>query len=377
MLEINDTGLVIERLDSILSRLSQSMRDIYGADININPDTPDGQWIGIMSQGIADINEILAGVYAMSDPTTATGVWLDTQLKYVGIERNRATYSYLNDVQLSVVSGTIIPNGYTVTDENGIEWQTVNAATATGSTLTMMFRSSEVGAYHLASGKELTPKTIVLGVQQILTTSDSQLGQLQESDESALMRFLRSYSINNLDDREGLEAALLALTDVRDAKVYENYTNVTDANGVEAHTINPVVIGGLDNDIAETIRRKKAVGCGLQGAVEVTLFYEGMDRLIKFDRSTPIDISVNVTVVRKSAAIDVDQNLIKNELASNQFLIAEDVVAGSLYCGASSANYKIKEILLSTSTLTDVLLVPIGLREHGVISASNVTVTVE
>ena len=377
MLSITDKGLEIERLDSIINRLSQAMRDIYGADINLNPDTPDGQMIGIWAQGVADINEVMAGVYGASDPTKAFGVWLDIQLKYVGIERNRATYSYLNDVELTVVSGTIIPEGYAVRDENGIEWVTVNAATATSTTLFMQFRSNQVGAFHLAADKELTPKTIVLGVQNIKTTSDSQLGQLQESDESALMRFLRSYSINNLDDREGLEASLLALTDVRDARVYENYTGTIDANGVEPHTINPVVIGGLDNDIAETIRRKKAVGCGLQGSVEVTLFYEGMDRLIKFDRSTPIDISVKVTVVRRSAAIDVDQNAIKNELATNTFLIAEDVVAGSLYCGASSANYKIKEILLSTDTLTDVLIVPIGLREHGVISANDVTVVIE
>ena len=92
MLQITEKGLEIERLDAILDRLSQGMRDIYGQDINLNPDTPDGQWIGILSQGIADINEVIAGVYGMSDPTSAVGQWLDIQVKYVGISRNRATY---------------------------------------------------------------------------------------------------------------------------------------------------------------------------------------------------------------------------------------------------------------------------------------------
>ena len=375
MLEISNTGLVIERLDAILTRLSQSMRDIYGQDINLNADTQDGQFIGILSQGVADFNEVLAGVYAMSDPTTAVGRWLDIQLKYAGLERNRATFSYLNDVRFTVVNNTIIPEGYTLTDENGTEWTTTNTATSTGTSLVMQLRSVEVGAFHLASGKLLTPKTIVLGVQAVTTTSDSVLGKTQESDAEALARFLRSYTINNLDEREGLEGALLALTDVRDAKVYENYTNATDVNGVEAHSINAVVLGGVDEDIALQILKKKAVGCGLQGAQSVTVFYEGLDRIVKFDRSTAVDIDIKITVVRSSAAIAVDQQAIIDALQSSSFMIAEDVVAGSLYAIASNPIYKIKSVLLTSGVLIDQLIIPVGLREHGVINA--VTVVIE
>ena len=375
MLEISNTGLVIERLDAILTRLSQSMRDIYGQDINLNADTQDGQFIGILSQGVADFNEVLAGVYAMSDPTTAVGRWLDIQLKYVGLERNRATFSYLNDAQFTVVNNTIIPEGYTLTDENGTEWVTTNTATSTGTSLVMQLHSVEVGAFHLASGKPLTPKTIVLGVQAVTTTSDSVLGKTQESDAEALARFLRSYTINNLDEREGLEGALLALTDVRDAKVHENFTGTTDANGVEAHTINPVIIGGVSEDIALQILKKKAVGCGLQGSQSVTVFYEGLDRIVKFDRSTVVDIDVKITVVRNSAAIAVDQQAIIDALQSSSFMIAEDVVAGSLYAIASNPIYKIKSVLLTSGALIDALIIPVGLREHGVINA--VTVVIE
>lgn len=377
MLEITNDGLVIERLDEILARLSEAMRGIYGSDINIDPDTPDGELIGIFSQALADINEIIAGVYAFSDPTKAVGVWLDIQLKYVGLERNRQTYSYLNDVNIATVAGTVIPVGYTATDENGVEWQTVSAVTAIGSSVSVQFRTSEYGPFHLASAKELIPKTVVLGVQSITTTSDSLLGRLQESDESALMRFLRSYSINNLDDREGLEAALLALNDVRDAKVYENFTGAVDANGVDPHSINVVIIGGDNVEIANKIINKKSLGCGLQGAITETVFYQGMDRDVKFDRATKVDISVKITVVRRSSAIDVDEDQIKNHLADNLFLIAEDVVAGSLYCGTSDSNYKVKSITLSSGVLVDQLLIPIGLREYGSIAAEDVEVTVE
>lgn len=377
MLQISNTGLEIERLDAILARLSQSLREIYGNDINIDPDTPDGQMIGIFSQALADINEIIAGVYAFSDPTKAVGGWLDIQLKYAGISRDRQEYSYLNNVNVSAVNGTAIPPGVVVTDANGVEWQTVNQATVSGSSVSMQLRSSEYGAFHLATGQELIPKTVILGIQSLYTTQDSVLGRLQESDESALMRFLRSYSVNNLDDREGVEAALLALNDVRDAKVYENYTGAIDANGVEPHSINAIVIGGTNEDVARTIIVKKGLGCGLQGAITQTVFYKELDREVRFDRSEQVDISVKITVVRRSSAIDVNQDDIKKSIASNKFLIAEDVVAGSLYCGTNSQNYKVKSITLSTSSLTDQLVIPIGLRQHGSISIEDIEVTVE
>ena len=373
MLQITDKGLVIERLNEIIERLSTEMRNIYGNDINIDPDTPDGQLIGIFSQSLADINEIIAGVYANSDPYTAVGNWLDSQVKYVGIERNREAYSYLPNVRLNVMSGTIIPSGYTVTDENGTEWLTTNSATATGATLVMQFRSAEYGAFHLPTNKELTPKTIVLGVQSVTTTSESIKGRLRESDASLLLRFMRSYTINSLDNREGLEAVLLSLPDVKDARVYENYTNVTDANGIEPHSINAIVIDGSDEDIATAIIKKKSLGCGVQGSNEVVIFYDSLDRIVKFDRATPVDVSVKVKIVRSGATIDVDTQSIKESVSSNQFRIGEDLLAGQLYASASGQDYIVKEILLNDTDL----IASIGIRQYGRILIDNVEVIIE
>lgn len=377
MLEISDKGLVIERLDSILTRLAADMRQIYGSNININPDTPDGQMLGIFAQGLADINEAIAGVYAFSDPTKAVGTWLDIQLKYVGSSRVRPKYSYLNNVELRVAVGTIIPKGFTVVDENRNEWVTLNAAKAAGTTLNIAFRSAEYGAFDLTKEQPLTEKTIVLGVGAITNKADAELGNLQESDAAALARFLRSYQQNNINDVEGLEGALLALPDVRDVLIYENYTNTTDSKGVRAHTINTVIVGGNDMDIAKTIQLKKTMGCGLQGDTTVNLFYRGMERPIRFDRAKRIDVSVKVTVVRRDAGTDVSVSEIKEAIASNQFMIAEDVIAGSLYCGVNNRSFKVKSLVLSTDTLTDELIIPIGLREYGSISAENVEVLIE
>lgn len=377
MLQITETGLVIERLDEILERLSNQFKSIYGSDINISPDTPDGQAIGVWSQGVADLNEIIAGVYAMSDPTKAIGTWLDIQLKYVGEQRNKPEYSYLNDVKLNVDIGSIIPTGYTVKDENGTEWQVVNGATATTNPFYLQFRSSEYGAFSLGVAKKLIPKTVILGVKSIETTKISEQGRLKESDEEALMRFLRSYQNNATHDVLGLEGDLLGLPDVRDVIIYENYTATMDAKGVEGHTINTVIIGGIDEDIAKTIIEKKTLGTGLQGSTEVNVFYDEMDRIVNFDRAVKVPVLVGATVVRRSNLIDINVDDIKRKISSNDFSINEEVVAGALYCGINSSDYKIKSITLTAKDVVDGLTIPIGLREYASISFEDVSVDIE
>jgi len=56
-------------------------------------------------------------------------------------------------------------------------------------------------------------------------------------------------------------------------------------------------------------------------------------------------------------------------------IYAEDVIAGALYGIAYDPNYQVKSILLTSGLIVDALIIPIGLREHGVINA--VTVVVE
>lgn len=377
MLEINEKGLVIERLDSILSRFSDNLRGIYGADINLSPDTQDGQMVGIYSQGLADLNEAIAEVYAMSDPTKAVGTWLDIQLKYVGSTRIRPKYSYLNSVEVNTQVGTIFPSGYTVKDKNQNEWVLVDSTTAASNKVILQFRSSEYGAFDLAADEPLTAKTIVLGVGTITNKANAELGNLKESDPSTLARFLRSYQQNNINDVEGLEGALLNLPDVRDVIIYENWTDTVDAKGVKGHSINAVIVGGNDLEIAKTIQLKKTMGCGLQGNTTVQLFHRGIERPILFDRAERVDISAKVTVLRRNASTDVDVNLIKESIANNQFLINEDVIAGGLYCGINNGSYKIKTLTLSSGDVVDGLIIPIGLRQYGHISPENIEVSIE
>lgn len=377
MLEIDDKGIRIERMDDIILRLSAEYREIYGSDINLDPETPDGQWIGIQAQREMEMQEAFAGLYMMSDPAKAKGVFLDIQAKYAGIYRNRPTRSLLYDVQFNTDIGVNTPKGLILLDKNQRQWRTILPIKTTSTQTLAMLESVEFGAHQLPSGEILKPQRVILGVHSVLTTKQSTLGKNQEKDSEFYARLLRSYHVNNCHDAEGIVASILKLNDVSDAKVYENYTGELDSKGVNPHTTNYIILGGDDVEIANTIISKKTAGTGLQGNTPVTIFYKESDRVITFDRPARIDVSVNIRVRKSSAVVDVDQNAIKEAIASKKFLIAEDVVGGELYCVAGGDSYKIVSIKLSSGDLTDVDEIPVGLRSYAVILKENVNVSVE
>lgn len=184
---------------------------------------------------------------------------------------------------------------------------------------------------------------------------------------------MRSHSINNRGDRKGIEAALLDLNDVKQAKVYENISEVTDENGVPRKSMNAVVIGGADDDIGLVILRKKDGGCGVFGEIENSQMYRGVLRTVKFDRAKMVDIKVSLKIKRVGGFHDIDTESIKSALAATEFEIGEDVYATRLTCQVNQTQgFYIKSINVNGGEMVE-----IGVRECAQIKPEDVEVEIE
>ncbi|MDY7522459.1 hypothetical protein SBO61_30770, partial [Bacillus thuringiensis] len=233
--------------------------------------------------------------------------------------------------------------------------------------------SIELGVFSLQSDKELQSETVIVGIDKIVTTKEAKPGDDEETDGNFLRRVMRSHSINNHDDRQGIEAALLDLPDVKQARVYENYTNQTDDKGVPCHTMNAVVIGGKDEDIAVTILKKKIGGCGLMGNISYSCGYSGTSRQVKFDRAEIVDIKVSLLVERINGFHDIDTDGIKKSLAATEFEIGQSVYAMRLTCQVNSiSGFYIKSITVNSSDKAI-----IGVRQCARIKHENVELLIE
>lgn len=374
MLQITETGIVIDRLTHVHQRISTGFKQIYGDDINLDADSPDGQMIGLFSKEIDNINQAIAMIVQMLDPYKAMGSWLEQRAMYAGIVRRGADYSYLDDVVITGKQGTVIAKESIFTDDNRARWVATSDVTlgSTGSARANM-RSRELGAFSLAADKALTMDTVTVGIDKVVTTKAAKEGVFAETDGNLLLRFMRSHSINNHDDYKGLEGALLDLPDVKQARVYENFTHLTDEKGIPPHSLNAVVIGGSDDAIGLTILKKKIGGCGVFGSMTNTQNYAGGMRIVKFDRAELVNIKVKLLIERVGGFHDIDIDSIKSLLAATEFTIGEAVYATRLICQVNQVpGFYIKSITVNGQDT-----VPVNLRQCAVIRPEDVEVLIE
>lgn len=372
MLQITDKGITIDDIDIIQNRLVKAFKSIYGENVNLDSDTPDGQLLGLFSQELTNIHQAVSFIVQMLDPYQATGQWLEQRAMYAGITRINASYSYIDEVIFSGTPNTSIPKNAIYIDRNKNKWQLMQSITLNElGSARAKFQSLELGHYNVNTFETFTPSTVIIGVDNVTANTSSYGGVDQETDSQLLKRFMLSHSINNYDDRQGITAALKNIVGVKKCKVYENFTNQTDEKAVPPHSFNAVVLGGSDEKIAEVITKKKIGGCGLHGEIETFYKFDGILRKVYFDRPKKIDINVSMTLGRYQTFNDINVNEIKRNLRELEFDIGENIYASRIISNINLVDgFYIKELTVNGSNIAN-----IGYRDYAEIT--NVEVLID
>lgn len=371
MLQISENGIEIDDLYTIQNRLVNAFKSIYGDDVNLDSDTPDGQLLGLFSQELANIHQAVSFIVQMLDPYQATGHWLEQRAMYAGITRISASYSYIDEVIFTGEPKTIVPRNSIYIDKNKHKWLTTEQIELNDlGSARVKFRSLELGNYVVKPVDYFTPSTIIIGIDKITANTASYGGADEETDAQLLERFMLSHSMNNYDDRQGIQSALLNIAGVTKCAVYENFTNKIDEKGVPAHSINAVILGGKDENIAEVITKKKIGGCGLFGQIETAYLLDDISRKVYFDRPKKIDIKVTMIISRYKSFNDINTEQIKTNLKSLDFDIGENIYASRII---SSINL-VDGFFIKQLTVNGVDIANIGYREYAQINSVEVLI---
>lgn len=356
MLQITDSGIEIDDLYTIQNRLVNAFKSIYGDDVNLDSDTPDGQLLGLFSQELANIHQAVSFIVQMLDPYQATGQWLEQRAMYAGLARITASYSYIDDVIFTGTPKTVIPSNSIYIDKNKNKWLTTEQITLNDlGSARVKLRSLELGNFTVNALDEFMSSTIIIGVDKVTANTESYGGADEETDAQLLKRFMLSHSINNYDEKQGIQSALMNIVGVTKCIVYENYTNKTDEKGVPAHSINAVILGGADEKIAEVITKKKIGGCGLFGKIESSYILEDIARKVYFDRPKKIDINVSMIIVRYKLFNDINTEQIKANLKNLDFEIGENVYASRIISSINLVDgFYIKELKVNNSNIAKI-----------------------
>lgn len=326
---LNATGLTVKTLPEITADLQTALRAVYGADINLDQNSPDGQLVGILAQQGADIRELALQIYNGFDPDRAVGRVLDERVVINNIQRMGGTYT-IQEVDLTITQTVTLQGldalfndpdgtGYTVQDDAGNQFILVDTVTLTPGSYSKNFRARQIGRVETVIGTITNPVTIVNGVSTIYNSSAPlEIGQNEETDAQLRTRRQQSVALASTGYLNGLLGAVLALDGVTDAKLYENYGDTIDANGIPAHGTWLVVEGGANSDIGNTYYERKSYGSNMKGAVSYNIVTaSGGLFTAKFDRPSAVDLYIRFKIQRTVPLFVFDQVAIRTYIAEN------------------------------------------------------------
>ena len=325
---LNEDGLTIKTKQEVIDLIvngdaeTAGLKSIYGNDINVDSNSPDGQLVGVLAQVAVDNLELVAQVNAAMDPDLAVGSILDQRCAINGVFRLGATYT---SVMITItVDRTVALVGldtgeataFTIADSAGTKYYLVEGDTLTTGAHTVEFRSAEAGANNPAPNTITSMQSVIAGVVSVTNAAAAfTVGRDKESDDSLRSRRQRSVSLPSNGFLAGMTAGLLNTEGVTDAIVYENITNTDDVDGVPAHGIWCIVDGGADQDVGNSIYVKRNAGVGMKGDEEVAITQvNGLQAIVKFDRSEAEDLYIDLTISTIYGGATADADYIRQQL---------------------------------------------------------------
>ena len=383
---INENGLLIDEFSTIYNRLADKFKLIYGQDINLEQNSPDGQLLGIITNEIYDLQTLILHIYNSFDPDLAQGVELNKLLKLIAQTRRASTKSIV-DITIVANANVTLPADYTIIDENKNEWVINAETTLIAGTNIVSFNAVNFGAIEASANTINDVVTVFPEIISVNNVLPAEVGRDEESDVLLRKRRNNLLSVNSNSTIAGIYSKLFLLDTVTDAVIYENATDTYDAlKDLNAHTLWCIIDGGSIDEITKIIATDKTIGTDLKGTVsnnyvEIFLKADGTTRalthIVKFDRPTEIPLYIKLTVSKKIITDIIDMDAIKNKLVEKLYSINEKATATELYAYVYSAGntFIASNLEVSKDNITFGNTATNDYDEKFIISAVNIAIT--
>ena len=390
---ITPTGLTIQTYADVVAEILNGtstfagMYSIYGANINVNPNSPDGQMVNIVALAKEDMLQLIQQVNASFDPDQAVGTVLDQRCAINGIVRTAGTYTQTNvsvtATQAATLQGLdLYPAApFTVSDSAGNQFKLVTTYAFSGAgTQALAFQAALIGAVQTVVGTITVIVTPQLGISTVnnltAATVTGVTGQTDASLKIARRQAINMASRGFLESINDLVAQVAGVTSV---KVYENPTgSPVTIQGITlaANSILVIVAGGDPVAVATAINNSRPPGVPMNGSTTETITLpDGSTVVIAFDAAIAqqLYISFSYSVVTGS---DPGGPYLANQIAANiTFNPGDTAVASAISAYVQSIAPGIAITMNGVSNTAGSYLatkLPTDAQHQWVISAANI-----
>lgn len=331
----------IPNIYTIIAEATAAIESIPGlADLDVDPSSPTGQLINVLSNLLLQLYLLLGGVYSASRVSQAQQQALRELLALLNVYDQGGTQTIIPGVTLTGANTTVIAAGSLAQDSVGNLFYSANDVTISGTTATVDFYAQNNGAIVVAVGALNVIATPIAGWTAVNNTLAGVTGQASLPD--SYLRQLHANLTNqfSLGYIGAVEAAIYQNPAVLDINTIENDTG-TDAPGptnVPAHSFLFIIHYNdttQEQAIAESIfRAKGAPGTfsntdGTEVSKTVTDI-SGNPHTITWNKATQVPIYIIVNIAEDSEVSIDSQDVITQALLDYvNGNIANDVLAAA------------------------------------------------
>jgi len=360
------TGFERKRLPDILEDLNAQLQQVFGSNINVSPESPEGQINGLLAESYANLWELIEFAYNAFDPSAATGETLSSLVTLNGINRLSATATRVT-LTLAGTAGTLVPAGSIVSAPlTGIQMATLDDAIISPG-ITVSADVNQTGPVIVLAASVSSIDMPINGWDSVTNIDAGLTGRNVETDIELRIRRAQSVARGAQNIIDSIFAEIASVDGVTNVLVLENDTDATSSEGLPPHSFNAVVTGGVDQDIGDAIWLNKPVGILSFGATATTVLdSQSIIHTISFDRPDIVPVFVRVTTEIDTLSypangddqirqliIDYANGLV---LTGQSFGLGDDVILSRLFTPANRVNgHNVQSILIggSFSTLLD------------------------
>ena len=339
-LQFNDKGLEINTFRDLFQLQSDGYKGIYGQDIDLDQESPDGQRVAIEAQARADIEAALQWLYSQMDPDFNTGDMQQIIAKLHGLYLRPGSRSQ-RDLKVTTDRPVLLYNGYRIRDQANQVWFIKQDVTVPSGTTIVTFFAQNFGKVTGLVTDSFTQLTPEPGILNIVADAPAVVGRDEETPEQFRQRRNRSLENPATGSTGAIFAKVAQLPGVTDLNIDENDTKIDDeATGIPANSIWLVVEGGAISEIVEIMVKQKGGGTGTKGGitgryVETVVRPDGSTLQIAhdlhLDRPVYKPLHIKLKAKRKVTSEPVDTDTLKEALAKRVMHIGESIDANEFY----------------------------------------------
>lgn len=269
-MRITEAGIIGESLTEWKAKLEDIFTNALGNDLDLSPETPQGQLIGLLAITLTQQDEVAVAIANGRSVSRAIGRQQEDIASLVGITRRDGERSTVT-ATITGTAGAEVPQGMIArTEPGGDDFRVVTATIIpAGGSVNAVMESVEIGAIQANAGSLNRLVSLPTGVETITNTDAANQGRPKESDADFRKRYMEVIGRVATGYKEAIKAAILAKPGVIDARIFDNDTGATVTKqgvNIGSHSMMAVIEGGQAADIAEAIRVSKPLGIGMTGA---------------------------------------------------------------------------------------------------------------